>query len=120
MNNIENLEFLYKNSSLNFPVAWEGRKVDDGYTFIPQGSYLGHTLIVLSDVYENSGVDCDLVAAAINIVPSFLELVKLVSNLEKKASDYNDGCGCRSSNSLSSDEDFRNLVKICKSLKIEN
>ena len=39
---------------------WDGLEApdEDGYTFIPQGSHLGNTLIALDDNYEESGADC--------------------------------------------------------------
>ena len=49
------------------PQEWSRRKVDDeGYVYIPQGSYLGDTLVMLGDTYENSAKDCDYVALAAN------------------------------------------------------
>ncbi len=50
-------------SATEAPWAWEHRRVDsDGYVYIPQGSTLGETMIMLNDVYEGSANDCDLLA----------------------------------------------------------
>ena len=47
------------------PWAWSGRKVDDeGYVYIPQGSHLAGTLIVLDDNYEECDKDCEFIAHA--------------------------------------------------------
>ena len=47
------------------PREWEGRKQDEeGFVWVPQGSYFGETLICLGDDYEDSGNDCDYVAGA--------------------------------------------------------
>jgi hypothetical protein len=53
------------------PWKWEseGRR-------IPQGSYLGETLITLGDTYENSNVDCELVAVLRNNAKALLETAR--------------------------------------------
>lgn len=43
----------------------KGREQDeDGFIYHPQGSYLGSTMIVLGDTYENDHLDLDFIANA--------------------------------------------------------
>lgn len=37
---------------------WRGIDKEEEYFYVPQESYLGETLICLSDTYENSAIDC--------------------------------------------------------------
>lgn len=59
------------------PWEWDGLRVDDdGFVFVPQGSYLRDTLITLDDTYEGSGEDCRLIALARNNTPALVAALR--------------------------------------------
>jgi hypothetical protein len=64
---------------------WSGKKFDqDGYVHIPQGSYLGETLITLGDTYEDYQDDCLFAEEARANIPDLLAYVEF---LEKALGD---------------------------------
>lgn len=71
---IEELRRLEREASPG-PWKWES---ESGR--IPQGSYLGETLITLGDRYENCDADCVLLAAARNALPALLDAATLLES----------------------------------------
>lgn len=68
------------------PWEWDGRtEEDDGYVYIPQGAFLGDTLVMLSDTYEGCRYDCDLLAAARNALPELIRLARIGQRVERDA-----------------------------------
>jgi hypothetical protein len=58
-------------------LRWTGRSVDsDGHVYIPQGSLLGCTGIVLDCSHEKSAAICDMVAACSNLAPQMLDVLE--------------------------------------------
>lgn len=69
------------------PWTWSDADNDDEEApYVPQGSYLGGTLITLGDTYENSREDCALAAALRNFCPMLLSELerRLVSEIERE------------------------------------
>jgi hypothetical protein len=63
------------------PWKWERSKRDPEY--IPQGSFLGETMIALTDTYEGSDRDCTFVERAVNAFdPLVSALERLIDNVE--------------------------------------
>lgn len=63
---------------------WERRKVDaEGYVYIPQGSYLGDTLINLGDTYEYCAKDCDYVTLACETLPDAIAEIERLREVIK-------------------------------------
>lgn len=59
------------------PWYWNERKVsDDGYVYIPQGSYLGDTLVCLGDSYEGYQADLDLLSELRNHCKTLLTIAE--------------------------------------------
>src|SRR5262245_39786051 len=89
------LEPKKKTSFHGEPLEWGDRTEDndDGYGYIPQGSYLGDTLITLADTYENSAEDCDYIALAANtaaeIITGFQQLLKEKDGIIQTLEDEN-------------------------------
>ena len=88
--NVERMKLLEARAKPG-PWNWDKRRVDeDGYVFIPQCAYLGGTLISLADTYENSGIDCDLLAAARNCLPALLEIAEAVEYINDPSPTLDD------------------------------
>lgn len=81
---IAELRSLYARTSFAEEKAaptWSDIKIgedDDGaeYAWVPQCSYLGGTLIALSDTYEQSGDDCLYVQKVLAAVPALLDMAE--------------------------------------------
>lgn len=81
--------------------TWEWERMDieeteDGpYVYVPECAYLGDTLIVLTDTYENSGNDCLYVQTACKEFPGAIrriqELEAECERLEKWKNDLLSG-----------------------------
>lgn len=81
---LDALEALEKKATPG-PWEWDGRTVGDGgYVYIPQGAYLGNTLVMLADTYEDCGYDCDLLAAARSALPELIRLARIGQRVEAK------------------------------------
>lgn len=52
--------------------------------YVPQGSTLGDTLIMLDDTYENSRADCAIIAALRNAFPALLATVRALQERERE------------------------------------
>ena len=56
---------------------WSDRRTDaEGYVYIPQGSYLGETLIMLGDTYENCERDCDFITNSKKYIRFLLDCIE--------------------------------------------
>ena len=79
----------------NFPWKWDNLKqinVKDGsYIYVPQGSFLGNTLINLNDNYGNSGFDCLLIEDALKYLePLLLEVKESRERIDKITQNLKD------------------------------
>ena len=69
-----------------------GEDDEPDYYWLPQGAYLGMTLINLGDTYEESGEDCLLVQEAVRSLPELLdELEKLLKERDDAHGKERDG-----------------------------